>query len=66
MRDWTIPAQILSKRPHPLCYFFEDFHTNMLGDSISINKLCCSSSEKIGKTSKIGIFGRNMHKKGLI
>ena len=42
-----------------------DFQLNMLGDSISINKLCCNSSEKIVKTSKTAIFGPNLHKKGV-
>ena len=38
----------------------------MLGDSIGINKLCSSSSEKKkGKKSKIAIFGPNLHKKGV-
>ena len=42
-----------------------NFQLNVLGDSISINKLCYNSSEKIDKTSKIAILGPNLHKKAV-
>ena len=58
---WTNPAQILSLRPHSLCYFLLIFY------SISINKLCCNSSEKnLVKPLKLLLLGPTCTKNGSI
>ena len=61
-------AQILSQRPHPL-YFFWLLSSEMLGDSININNLCCNSlvlKKKLVKPLRNCFFGTTLHKRAVI